>query len=50
VRYRSRCIDPEAISSAAPAIADADRRGSDGPLLLPITMITAQPVYRFNDY
>ncbi len=31
---------PEAISSAAPAIPDQDRRGSDVPFMLPIPVTT----------
>jgi hypothetical protein len=41
---------PEAISRAAPAIPDADRRGSDDPQLLPTTLITCSSAIRFNGF
>jgi hypothetical protein len=40
---------PEAMSRAAPAIPKyQDRRGSDAPLMLPITLITRPPSLGFK--
>src|SRR6516225_11680363 len=41
---------PEATSSAAPAIPNQDRRGSDVPLMLPILLTTCVPDRRFNGF